>query len=89
LIVLVDRPIIRAERSSGVRSLSKVVAMSESDDCYENVNRGRVPMDCFDFVTKDGILVHADTFDLEAAKRFQAQSTQTNPRSDQNLQHSG
>ncbi len=70
--------------------------MSDSrDDGLPDVNPGRIPCDCFDFVTNDGLLVHADTYDLEASKRYQAELARkaegqnVKPRSDQNPQHSG
>ncbi len=68
--------------------------MSDSDESFENVNPGKVPMDSFNIET-DTEIIHVDTFDLEAAKRYKAErhrlavSQDSNPRLDQNAQHSG
>ncbi len=63
------------------------------DDELADINPGKVPLDCFDIETETEI-IHVDTFDLEAARRYQAQLAQEageardNPRSDQKRQHS-
>ena len=69
--------------------------MSDSrDDRIKDFNPGKVPLDSFDVETKLG-LMHVDTYDLDAAKRYQAERAQcdvgsgTNPLSAQNRQHSG
>ncbi len=68
--------------------------MSKKRRSIDDINPGRVPCDCFDVVTETEI-IHVDTFDREAAKRYKAERDRSageadaNPRSDQNAQHSG
>ncbi len=94
LIVLGVGPIMRAEGDNAGRQFFKVVAMSEKRRSIDDINPGRVPCDCFDVETETEI-IHVDTYDLEAARRYKAERARsageaaTNPRSDQNAQHSG
>jgi hypothetical protein len=68
--------------------------MGDPRDSIDDINPGRVPCGAIDVETKLG-LMHIDTYDLEAAKRYKAErahraaNPDASPRSDQNAQHSG